>query len=396
MKYNSIVIRYDELGLKKKNRSFFEHKLVHNLKESIKKYATEQFNYRVIVLRGRVIIEIDEFTSKIREFVSNLIGVSSFSPAIKIPLDLAKIKDIACLLVKNELEKEEFKNKNSISFRVTTTRGNKSFELNSMELDRAVAEHVLPLFDKLTVDLTNAQLVLGIDIRESAYIFLEKFEGQRGLPVGTSSKMLSLLSGGIDSPVASYFMMRRGAKIDFINFYSPPYIGEDSKGKVIELARILNKFQIRAKVYIVNFSEIQIAIKLNCDERYRTVLYRRAMMKIASKLAYKKRYAALITGEALGQVASQTIENMISIENASEKTILRPLIAYEKLDLVNIAKKIGTYETSILPYPDSCTVFSPLKPATITKVYFCEKEEKKINYDALITKALESIEVVLI
>ena len=159
---------------------------------------------------------------------------------------------------------------------------------------------------------------------------------------------------------------------------------------------LLNKFQIRAKVYIVNFSEIQIAIKLNCDERYRTVLYRRAMMKIASKLAYKKRYAALITGEALGQVASQTIENMISIENASEKTILRPLIAYEKLDLVNIAKKIGTYETSILPYPDSCTVFSPLKPATITKVYFCEKEEKKINYDALITKALESIEVVLI
>ncbi|GAG50764.1 unnamed protein product, partial [marine sediment metagenome] len=208
-------------------------------------------------------------------------------------------------LVSRKLEELPYRDRESVKFRVNATRADKRFALTSMELDREVADRILPSFEKLKVDLKEAEIVLGIDVREQVYVFTARMDGPRGLPSGTGGNMLALLSGGIDSPVAAYLMMRRGTGVDFINYHSPPYIGEKSKDKVIELARILKKYQYEGTVYFINFTEIQTAIKLNCEERYRTILFRRAMMKIASEVAREKKYSALITGEVLGQVASQ-------------------------------------------------------------------------------------------
>ncbi len=395
MKYNTIVVRYDELGLKGNNRRFFEEKLAKNMYKAIKRNLNEiEPSFSIKILRGRIVVEADLIVPEMIEALRDVMGISSFSRAIRVPPDFSLILDASKKVLNDELQKEIYLKKEKITFRVEASRGNKGFPLNSMAINLAIADTVVPMHEKLSVKLIHPELSLGIDVRNEAYVFCERIEGLRGLPVGTGGKLLCLLSGGIDSPVAAFSMLRRGAWLDFINFHSAPYIGEESKGKVEALARILKKYQFRGKLFVVNFSPFQTEIKLHCQERFRTILYRRAMMAIASKVAQDTYAKALVTGESLGQVASQTIENMISIEARSSIPVLRPLIASDKQEVIQLSKKIGTYSTSILPYGDSCTVFAPKKPATKTDPETLRNEELKFAFEDLLMEAVSTKEVI--
>ncbi|MCA9001128.1 MAG: tRNA 4-thiouridine(8) synthase ThiI, partial [Planctomycetes bacterium] len=278
-----------------------------------------------------------------------------------------------------------------------TKRRDKRFPMTSIELERAVADAVLPEADLATVRLDHPDYELGIEIRgKENYVFLERIPGPGGLPVGTSGRGLCLLSGGIDSPVAAWLGMRRGLAMGFVSFHSFPYLGEGSKRKVADLARAVTHFQGTAQLFVVPFAEVQESIRDLCPERYRTVLYRRMMGRIASALCRKFSYGVLLTGENLGQVASQTMENMALIGDAADHLILRPLITYDKEEVIDIARKIGTFELSIRPEPDCCTVFQPAAPVIHGKVDDCAQAESVLDLEGLVHRAVENTEVHLI
>ena len=378
-----ILIRYGEIFLKGKNFRYFENKLFDNVKEKLEKY-----NCDVVKINKRFLVE--NYDAKIEKKIiadlRNVFGLYSVSPAVKIVTSEEKICEFVSTL--------KFKEN---SFRVTVNRADKRFPVDSISFSKKLGGLVLKNNNHLKVDLHNPELNLNVDIREDGYtfVFYDVISCAGGMPVGTSGSGMLLLSGGIDSPVAGYMMAKRGMPITALHFHSYPYTSEDAKNKVIDLAKIIKDYTGGFKLYVVSFTKIQEAIHKFCDGDYMITLMRRIMYRIAERLSLSLGVKSIITGENLGQVASQTVESMTVTNDVVETLpIFRPLIAFDKEEISQIAKKIGTFETSILPFEDCCTVFLPKHPVIKPKVEKCEKEERKLDLDGLISEAISNLEVV--
>lgn len=383
---NVIIIRYSEIHLKGKNRGFFEKLLVDNIKNSLK-----DFGATLSHISGRYIVsnypQISE--EKIIEALCCVSGIFSVSPAVEVASTLESITAVATNFAKNL----------SGTFKVETNRADKSFALSSMEVSRKVGGDCLAVNHNLTVNVTEPEHKICIDIRESGntYIYERVVFGVGGMPVGSSGNGLLLLSGGIDSPVAGYMMAKRGVKVHAIHFHSFPYTSPQAKEKVLKLAKIISKYTGQIELSVVSVTKIQQEIHKNCKADYMITVLRRFMFEIAEKLANAKGLNMLITGESLGQVASQTIESMTVVEDATESIVVaRPLIAFDKYETIEISKKIGTYETSIEPFEDCCTVFLPKNPVTRPKLKNVLFEEKHLDKSALIDEALATVETIII
>ena len=381
---NVVLGRYGELWLKGKNRHQFERCLVRNARRALEPIA------RCVIERGhgQLVVTPEERTIDVARRLQDVFGLSSVSRARLVPASVDAIAAAAHEVLGEALESRPSDRR--ITFRVRTRRSDKSFPLISTELDRHVADHVFPTFgERLQVDLTRAELTLGIQVQPGrAFVFAERLPGGGGLPVGTMGRVTCLLSGGIDSPVAAWLAMKRGCDVSFVSFHSYPYIGASFLQKVVRLVDSLGRFQSRSVLYQVPFATIQTAIRDGCPEAYRTVLYRRMMQRIAARLARGERAGAVITGDSLGQVASQTLENLRCIDEASELPILRPLLTFDKIETIDLARKIGTYELSIEPEPDCCTVFQPKRPIIRGRPEACVEAEAGLDVETLVADAL--------
>lgn len=393
MKYDSIICHYAEIGLKGKNRKFFEEGLMGNIKTSfIINSCNGIKNIRRI--SGRILIKIDKRVEedKIRQALKNVFGIAYFSFAVNCEQDMEEIKKKSFEI----LEDKEFK-----TFRVETKRAEKDFYLTSQQINEQVGEYIFEKLNakslKFRVNLKNPDITCFIEIVEKyAFLYLEKVRGLGGLPVGVSGKAMSLLSGGIDSPVASFYGMQRGIKIIFLHFTSFPFTEQASIEKVKKIVKILNKFQFRSKLYLIPFLNIQKEILLKTKAKLRVVLYRRFMFKIAEVLAEKEKIKALITGESVGQVASQTLENIGVIQETIKSLVLRPLIGMDKEDIIKKGKEIGTFDVSILPAQDCCQRFLPKHPETRANLKEVKEEEKKLDVKGLIKEAIKKVKVEII
>jgi thiamine biosynthesis protein ThiI len=344
---------------------------------------------------GRLAVYPEKHTERVAKRLQDVFGIKSVSPAWGVPTQAEAVVDRARAVLFDALE--DYPPGAEITFRVRTRRADKRFPMTSTDFDRHVADNVLEGLDQIRVQLRAPELELGIELRcERAYVFVRRLPGPGGLPVGTLGRALCLLSGGIDSPVAAYMAMKRGLRVSFVSFHSYPYIGEASKKKVADLARSLARFQPRSRLYSVPFAEIQTAVRDSAPEGYRTVLYRRMMQRIASKLARRFGLNILVTGESLGQVASQTLENMACIGAAADIPVMQPLISFDKEETMDVARRIGTLEISNQPQPDCCTVFMPRKPVIRGRLEDCLAAEAEMEVDALISRALEGVEIIAI
>ena len=383
-----ILARPGELWLKGRNRRAFERRLAANVRHALRHVPEAE----VAVEYDQIVVRCGGRAAEIASRLLDVFGISSLVPAWGAGRDPDEIAAVAHRVLGAALEARPAGP--VLPFRVQTRRADKSFPLISTELDRHVAERVLPDFaHRLRVDLTRAELVLGIQVRpERVYVFAERLQGAGGLPVGTLGHVLCLLSGGIDSPVAAWLAMKRGCAVSFVTFHSAPYLGEGSKRKVRRLAEALMRFQPRARLTSVPFAEAQVAIRDHAPEPYRTVLYRRMMQRIAARIARMDGAGALVTGESLGQVASQTLENLTCIGAATDMPVLRPLISFDKQETIGLARRIGTYELSIEPEPDCCTVFQPRRPVIRGRMAVCEDIEAGLDLEALVEEAVAGAE----
>ena len=383
-----VLVRYGEIALKGGNRATFERQLVRNMKHAARPISATAATRS----HGRITLAPERRGMAVARRVRDVFGVKSVSPAWGCEPSPAAILALSRRVMAAEMQAragQEFR------FRVRSRRAEKRFPLTSTDLDRLVADSVLPLYPQLVVDLKSAELELGIEVRtERAYIYLQRLAGPGGLPVGSLGKGLSLLSGGIDSPVASWMAMKRGLEVGFISFHSAPYIGEGSKKKVIDLVRALARWQPRNRLFVVPFTEAQVSIRDSAPCAYRTVLYRRMMNRIASRVAKSEGMRALITGESLGQVASQTLENMTCIGAVSDLPHLRPLVCFDKEETIEIARRIGTFEISNRPEPDCCTVFQPERAMIRGRIRECEAAEAEFDVEGIVERAVQGIEVV--
>lgn len=383
--YNVALIRYGEIVLKGNNRSKFEKKLVDNVK-----YALREEDVKVTFSQARLYVEpanpidMDRIINKLKK----VFGIVSISPALKVKSDWETIKDSAVRLMEEENMGKTFK--------VEARRGDKSFPLQSMEIAREIGGYVLSKVKGLKVDVTNPDTLLSIEVREDTYIYIDKIPALGGMPVGTNGKGLLLVSGGIDSPVAGFMLARRGVEIDALHFFSPPYTGVKAREKVIELCKIVSQYSGRINLYIANFTEPQLAIRDNCPAEQMVLLMRRIMMRVAERVAKEKGCDALITGENIGQVASQTMKSIVATNDVCSIPVFRPLIGMDKNDIIDIAKKIGTFETSILPYEDCCTIFVPKHPETHPKIERLEKSETHLDIEGTVNEVVNNLELVVI
>ena len=388
-----VIIRYGEIFLKGKNRDYFESLLIKNIKHAL--YGIQCDFTRS---QGRYFVEnydLDD-ENEIVDRLKKVFGIYSLSVAYKVETKAEQgFCDIkACLKDVAVRAEEECVLKNA-KFRVTVKRADKRIPKPSYEIAAELGGVVLAN-THFKVDLTAFDYDFMVDIRENGYsfVFSDVISGAGGLPVGCSSKGLMLLSGGIDSPVAAYMMAKRGMKLCAIHFCSPPYTSERAKEKVVELRNIVSKYATDIKLYIVPFTEIQMEIHRVCPAEFMITIMRRFMMRIATIVAVSTECKAIITGESLGQVASQTVESMTSTEDCAGLPIFRPLIAFDKEETMALARKIGTYETSIEPFEDCCTIFLPKNPAIHPKLDRVREAEKAMDIDALVKKAVDSIEIV--
>lgn len=387
--YNHILIRYGELALKGKNQKQFLKTLVRNIKHQIK--IDTGVACEVSDIRGRVVIPLE---GREPEFfypsIDRVFGISSYSPVVSTELSEEAI--IAAAL--EEIKKHQREN---LKFRVTVKRANKRFPIRSMDMQLKVAERILAEMPELEGNLTEYDVDLNIDIRfDQAYVYITKRKGLGGLPLGTGGRAVALLSGGIDSPVAMWSIMRRGVVVEAIHFHSYPYTSQQAEDKVLSLAEKVGKYGGHVIVHLVPFTRIQEAIGMHCFEKLRITLMRRIMLRISEQIADIRNAKAIVTGDDLGQVASQTIESIYAINDVTTMPILRPLIALDKLEIMETAQKIDTYDISILPYEDCCTVFVPKEPATKPHVDDCRRNEEKIpDLDGLIRDAIEKTETVV-
>ena len=378
---NYIICHYSEIGLKKGNRSFFEKCLIDDIK---KKIPSELF-LSVSRISGRILVKLTDDAYKSKEKLKgallSVFGISSFLFCTRDDQEINSISDTAI----NLLEKERFK-----TFKIETKRSEKSFSMNSQEVNAQVGEAVLKKIPNVKVQMDNPDMICFIEIvGKDSFISTEKYKGQGGLPASSGGRAISLLSGGIDSPVASFLTMRKGVRLTLVHFHAYPETSKESINKVIEIARLLSRYQPKIKLYLVPFASAQREILINNLPENRMILYRRLMLKISSKIAQKERCSAVVTGESLGQVASQTIENIRVIEEGCEFLILRPLISEDKENIIKKAKMIGSYDISILPHDDCCVRFIPQHPKTKADIAEIMDEERKIDINKTVDQALK-------
>ena len=379
-----VIIRYAELFLKGKNRGFFEGKFESNLQKSLK-----GVDYKFVKQSGRYLIEdfAEEETEKVVDRLKKVFGVHTISVAYETASDLDSIFEAAKRLLKP-----------SGTFKVESHRGDKQYPMTSVEISRELGGMILDYAKgKLSVDVRTPSFTVRVDIRQNgrALVFGDYIEGANGMPVGTAGKGLLLISGGIDSPVAGHMMAKRGMVVECLHFHSYPYTNMQAKEKVVELATVLSQYTGVKRLYTMQVTEIQEAIHERCKAEYMVTLLRRFMYRLAETHAKKIGAQCVITGESLGQVASQTIEGITSSNSVVETLpVLRPLIGFDKNEIIDRSVKIGAYETSILPYEDCCTVFLPDHPATRPKMEDILREERKLNVEELIENALATLEII--
>ena len=367
-----------ELTLKGSNIKSFENKLVRNVRDFLKHIPAD-----ISLRAGRLYLEVDEqFCHQAEYCLSHLIGITGWAKTVICDKTIASITKTV-----TELGKAAKEN-GAKTFKIEARRSDKSFELNSYEIMKTAASE---LFDNNI--LKNPDITIYVEVREKCFVYTDSNKGCRGLPVGTSGKGLLLLSGGLDSPVAGYRMMRRGMKIECVYFHSYPYTSDEAQKKVEDLAKILSAYGLQTTLNIISFTDVQMLIKEKAPENWSTLALRMCMMKAASMLAKHINADCLITGESLGQVASQTLENMKVTESMAELPLLRPLVALDKEEIIETAVSIGTYETSILPYEDCCVLFSPRHPVLKAELNEAIDIYTKINPDELIQKAFDTREV---
>lgn len=382
------IVHYHELALKGRNRPFFEQRLVEHLRGALKDLGVRQIQ----ALHGRIRVEMTVETDwkAVRERLAQAFGCTHFLLAHAVPMDVAQpdlepVKTAASVLACGQ---------SSATFRVTAKRADKRYPWTSMDIERAVGEHVCGTTGK-RVRLKQPDLTIYVELAsKEAYVAVERHTGPGGLPIGVSGKVACLLSGGIDSPVASYRMMKRGCRATFVHFHGRPFVSRASEEKARELVKILTPYQLTSRLYLIPFGEIQRHIVLSAPAAVRVVLYRRMMIRIAEELARREHCWALVTGDSLGQVASQTAENLSVIEEAATLPLLRPLIGMDKIEITGEAQAIGTFETSIEPDQDCCRLFVPPHPSTKTDLDHIRKLERHLDIGTLTKQGLEAAESV--
>ena len=392
MTYTSFLIKYAEIGIKGKNRYLFEDALVRQIKYALKKCDGE---FNVHKAEGRIYVDVlsdydfDETVAALK----TVFGISGICPVVQaedkgyeqLTQDVLKYVD------------DVYPDKNK-TFKVAARRSRKNYPMDSMELNRELGGVILDAFPEMSVDVHNPDILLTVEVREKIYIYSEIIPGPGGMPVGTNGKAMLLLSGGIDSPVAGYMVAKRGVKIDAVYFHAPPYTSERAKQKVVDLARLVSRYTGPIYLHIINFTDIQLYIYEQCPHEELTIIMRRYMMRIAEHIAKETECLGLITGESIGQVASQTMHSLAATNEVCTMPVYRPLIGFDKQEIVEISEKINTYETSILPYEDCCTIFVAKHPVTKPNLNIIKKHEENLNekIEELVKTALETDELIIV
>jgi len=384
-----LVVRYAEIHLKGLNRPFFERSLVRRIELALRPLDAD-----VVREQGRIFVYgvPQDQLSAAADKLSRVFGIHSVSPAVSSEKNWEDIVEAAYALVETRIAGVEH-----MTFKVTSRRSDKRFPMRSEEICRTLGGLLLEKFPQLSVDVHQPDMYVGVEIRQSrAFVYADEIAGVGGMPVGCNGHAMLLISGGIDSPVAGYMIAKRGVRISAVHFYSYPYTSERARDKVIELTRILTGYTGAITLYLVPFTEIQLAIYEKCPQSETTVLMRRLMMQIAEKIAVGCGAQALITGESIGQVASQTIESLTVTNDAVTLPVFRPLIGFDKEEIIDRAKQIGSFDTSILPFEDCCTVFVPQHPVTKPKLPDIVRSEALVDFSPMVEKAIENADVLTV
>lgn len=390
--FTTFLIKYAEIGVKGKNKYLFEEALAQQVKYALKRCEGE---FKVTRTEGRIYVHaLSEFDYD--ETVDNLktvFGVSAICPVVAVSDE--GFDELAKTVV--DYVDKVYPDKN-MTFKVQARRARKNYPLNSMELNMELGAAVLDAYPEMKVDVHSPQMRLYVEIRERIYIYSIEIPGPGGMPVGSNGKAMLLLSGGIDSPVAGYMIAKRGVKIDAVYFHAPPYTSDRAKQKVIDLAKLVSRYSGPIYLHIINFTDIQLYIYEKCPHEELTIIMRRYMMKIAEQIAKENECLGLITGESIGQVASQTVQSLAVTNEVCTLQVFRPLIGFDKMEIVEVSEKIGTYETSILPYEDCCTIFVAKHPVTKPNLNVIKRHEQNLaeGIDELVKKALDTDEVVVV
>lgn len=389
--FTAFLIKYAEIGVKGKNKYLFEEALAQQVKYALKRCEGE---FKVTRTEGRIYVHaLSDFDYE--ETVDNLktvFGISGICPVIHVADEgFEKLSKVVVSYMD-----ETYQDKN-MTFKVQTRRARKNYPMDSMEINMALGEAILNAFPEIRVDVHKPDVMLHVEIREKIYIYSMEIPGPGGMPVGSNGKAMLLLSGGIDSPVAGYMIAKRGVKIDAVYFHAPPYTSDRAKQKVIDLAKQVSRYAGPVYLHIINFTDIQLYIYEKCPHEELTIIMRRYMMKIAEMIAKETGCLGLITGESIGQVASQTVQSLAVTNEVCTLPVFRPLIGFDKMEIVAVSEKIGAYETSILPYEDCCTIFVAKHPVTKPNLNVVKRHEKNLEekIDELVKQAIDSDEVVV-
>ena len=390
--FTAFLIKYAEIGVKGKNRYLFEDALIHQIKFALKRCEGK---FLISKTQGRIFVEAEgefDYEETVAQ-LQHVFGISGICPMIYVEDEgFEKLSERVVRYVD-----EVYPDKNK-TFKVNARRARKNYPRESMEINADLGEAILNAYPEMKVDVHNPEIMLTVEIREKIYIYSEIIPGPGGMPVGTGGKAMLLLSGGIDSPVAGYMIAKRGVKIDAVYFHAPPYTSERAKQKVVDLARLVSRYTGPIYLHVINFTDIQLYIHEKCPHEELTIIMRRYMMRIAEHIAKETGCLGLITGESIGQVASQTMNSLIATNEVCELPVYRPLIGFDKEEIVAVAKKIDTFETSILLFEDCCTIFVAKHPVTKPNVNIIRRHEKNLEeqIDALVKTALETDELIIV
>lgn len=388
--YQAFLLKYAEIGIKGKNRYKFENALCEQIRNRLSKIEGE---FRVVREQGRIFVEAQgdfDFDDAI-DAMSRVFGVSGISP-VEVIEDNSW--DNLTKAVGDFVEKQY--PDTMFSFKVKAKRSDKHYPYTSPEICMEMGGYLLDRFEGLSVDVHNPEVLIWVEIREKAYVYSKVYKGAGGMPLGTNGKAMLLLSGGIDSPVAGYMIAKRGVFVDAVYFHAPPYTSERAKQKVVDLAKLVSRYTGPIRLHIVNFTDIQMYIYEQCPHEELTIIMRRYMMRIAEEFAKRTDCLGMITGESIGQVASQTMHSLAATNDVCTLPVYRPLIGFDKQDIVDIAEKIGTFETSILPYEDCCTIFVAKHPVTKPIIEVIRRSEEKLSekIDQMVQEAIDTVEII--
>ena len=390
--FTAFLIKYAEIGIKGRNRYLFEDALVHQIKFALKKCEGKFLIHKT---QGRIYVDaesefdFDEVVGRLK----TVFGISGICPVVYVEDEgFEKLCDTVIQYLA-----DVYPDRNK-TFKVAARRARKNYPKDSMTINMDMGEAILKAYPEMTVDVHNPDIMLNIEIREKIYIYSEIIPGPGGMPVGTGGKAMLLLSGGIDSPVAGYMIAKRGVKIDAVYFHAPPYTSERAKQKVVDLARLVSRYTGPIYLHVINFTDIQLYIYEKCPHEELTIIMRRYMMRIAEHIAKETECLGLITGESIGQVASQTMASLVATNEVCDLPVYRPLIGFDKQEIVEVSEKIGTYETSIQPFEDCCTIFVAKHPVTKPNLNVIRRHEKNLDekIEDLVKTALETDEVIIV